>query len=65
MNDISDKKRKKSPEPARKRINLGTPINIAAGSLGFRAELDSDPQGSRDRSRRDSELQIDLIRLWR
>ena len=65
MNYTSDKKRKKSPEPARKRINLGTPINIAAGPLRFRPELDTDPQGNRDRSHRDSELQIDLIRLWR
>jgi len=63
MNYTSDKKRKKSPEPARKRINLGTPINIAAGPLRFRPELDTDPQGNRDRSHRDSELQIDLIRL--
>ena len=62
-NYMSDKKRKKSPEPARKRINLGTPINI--GPLRFRPELNTDPQGNRDRSRRDSELQIDLIRLWR
>ena len=61
MDYTSDKKRKKSPEPARKRINLGTPINI--GPLRFRPELDTDPQGNRDRSHRDSELQIDLIRL--
>ena len=62
---MTDKKRKKSPEPARKRINLGTPINIAAGPFHFRPELDSDLEGNRDRSHRDSELQIDLIRLWR
>ena len=55
MNHTSDKK--KSPEPARKRINLGIPTNIAAGSLGFRAGMDVDPQGNRDRSHRDSELQ--------
>jgi len=65
MNYTSDKKRKKSPEPARKRINLGTPINIAAGPLRSRPELDTDPEGNRDRSHRDSELEIDLIRLWR
>ena len=53
-NYMSDKKRKKSPEPARKRINLGTPINI--GPLRFRPESDTDPKGNRDRSRRDSEL---------
>jgi len=62
-NYMSDKKRKKSPEPARKRINLGTSISI--GSPRFRPELDTDPQGNRGRSRRDSEPQIDLIRLWR
>jgi len=50
MNYTSDKKRKKSPEPAQKRVNLGIPINIAAGSLGFRAEADTDPEGNRDRS---------------
>jgi len=65
MNYTSDKKRKKSPEPVQKCINLGTPINIAAGPLRFRPELDTDPRGNRDRSHRDSELQIDLIRLWR
>jgi len=65
MNYASDKKRKKSPEPARKRINLGTPINITAGPLRSRPELDTDPEGNRDRSHRDPELQIDLIRLWR
>jgi len=65
MNYTSDKKRKKSPEPAQKRINLGTPINITAGPLRFRPESGTDPKGNRDRSHRDSELQIDLIRLWR
>ena len=65
MNYMSDKKRKKSPEPARKRINLGTPINIAAGPLRFRPELDTDPEGNRSPSHRDPGLQIDLIRLWR
>jgi len=64
MNYTSDKKRKKSPEPAWKRADLGTPINIAAGPHCFRPELDIDPQGNRNCSRRDSELQTDLIRLW-
>jgi len=64
MNYTSNKKRKKSPEPAKKRINLGNPTNIAAGSLRFKAELDTD-EGNRDRSHRDSQLQIDLTRLWR
>jgi len=50
MNYTSDKKRKKSPEPAQKRVNLGIPINVATGSLGFRAEMDIDPEGNRDRS---------------
>jgi len=63
MSHTSDKKPKKSPKPSQKYTHLGTPINIAAGSLGFRAELDTDPKGNRDRSYRDSELQIDLIRL--
>ena len=55
MNYMSDKKRKKSPEPARKRINLGTPINIAAGPLRFRPELDTDPEGNRTPSHRNSD----------
>jgi len=58
------KKPKKSLKPPQKYIHLGIPINIAVGPLGFRAELDTDPKGDRGRSHRDSELQIDLIRLW-
>jgi len=53
---MSDKKSKKSPKPSQKYIHLGIPINIAVGPLGFRAELDTDPRGNRDRSYRDSEL---------
>jgi len=63
MNYTSDKKRKKLPEPTRKRINLGIPINIPASSLGSRAGLDTDPQGNQDRFRCGAELHIDLIRL--
>ena len=55
MSYTSDRKRKKSPEPARKRTNLGTPINIAAGPLRFRLELDTDPEGNRGPSHRDSD----------
>jgi len=49
----------KPPKPSQKHIHLGIPINIAVGPLGFRAELDTDPKGDRNRSYRDSEPQID------
>ena len=50
---------KKSPKPPKppKHITLGIPTNIAAGPLGFRAELDIDPKGEQNRlsrSRTDS-----------
>jgi len=64
MSHTSNKKPKKSPKPSKKHTHLGIPTNIASGSLDFRAELDTDPKGNRDRSHRDPELQIDLIRLW-
>ena len=48
------KESKKLPNPFRKHIVLGIPTNIAAGPLGFRAELDTDPIGNRNRSDHDS-----------
>ena len=39
---------KKSPKPPQN-IPLGIPTNIAAGPLGFRAELDITPKGKLDR----------------
>ena len=47
------KKSKKLPKPSRKHIFLGIPTNIAAGPLGLRAELDTDPIGNKNRSDRD------------
>ena len=41
---MSDKMSRKSPT---KRLLLGIPPNIAAGLLGFRAELDIKPRGER------------------
>jgi hypothetical protein len=47
---------KKSPKPPKKHIHLGIPTNIAAGPLGFRAELDTDPiVGNQNRTHRDPE----------
>ena len=47
------KKSKKSVKPSRRHISLGIPINIAAGPLGFRAELDTESEGKPSRSCRD------------
>ena len=42
---MSGKKSKKPPRPLAKHLLFGIPANIAAGPLGFRAELDVNPQG--------------------
>ena len=42
---MSDKKTKKPVKTLAKNLLLGIPTNIAAGPLGFRAELDIDPKG--------------------
>ena len=47
---------KKSPEKPQQHISLGISTNIAAGPLGFRAELDIGPKGELDRL---SRLQAD------
>ena len=39
---MSQKKPKSLPK---KHLLFGIPINIAAGPLGFRTELDTDPKG--------------------
>ena len=51
MDRLFDKKSKKSRKTAKRHISLGIPTNIAAGPLGFRAELDANPIGNRSRSR--------------
>ena len=50
---MSNKKSKKSFKPFQNHLLLGIPTNIAAGPLGFRAELDTNPNGEQDRSHRD------------
>ena len=45
------KQSKKSPKPSQQHIFLGIPTNIAAGSLGFRAELDISTKGEHNRFR--------------
>jgi len=45
MIDMVGKKSKKSFTPSKKHLLLGIPSNIAVGPLGFRAELDIDPEG--------------------
>ena len=49
------KKSKKSLKSSQRHISLGLPTNIAVGPLGFRAQLDTDSKGRRDRSYRDLE----------
>ena len=46
---MSDKKSKKSLKHLTKNALLGIPTSIAAGPLGFRAELDLDPKSEEDR----------------
>lgn len=58
MDRLFDKKSKKSRKTAKRHISLGIPTNIAAGPLGFRAELDIEPKGE-SRSYRDLENQPD------
>ena len=48
-------KSKKLPKYSQRHLSLGIPTNIAAGPLGFRAELDIGPKGERGRSCHDSE----------
>ena len=52
MNRLSDKKSKKS---LKSHITLGIPINVAAGPLGFRTELDIGPKGEQGRPYHDLE----------
>ncbi|KAF9645892.1 hypothetical protein BDM02DRAFT_395232 [Thelephora ganbajun] len=56
MNRLSRKKPKKSPKPSPTHIFLGITTNIAAGPLGFRAELDIGPDGLDRRSNRGSRI---------
>ena len=49
---MSGKKSKKSLRPPANHFLFGIPANIAAGPLGFRAELDVDPKGERTCSHR-------------
>ena len=45
MNRLFGKKAKKTLRPPQQHIAFGIPTNIAAGPLGFRAELDIDSTG--------------------
>ena len=42
---MSNKKSKKSLKPFQNHLLLGVPTGIAAGPLGFLAELDPNPNG--------------------
>jgi len=64
MDRFFNKERKRSPEPPQQDLFLGIPTNMAAGPLGFRAELNISPTGEQNRSCHDSE-KMGLIRLWR
>ena len=54
MDRPSGKRSKKSLKPFQ-HIFLGIPTNVAAGPLGFRAELDIGPKGEKSRPHHDSE----------
>jgi len=45
MNRLLKKKSKKLHKSAQRHLYLGIPTNIAAGPLGFQAELDIGPKG--------------------
>jgi hypothetical protein len=49
MNYTFNKKSKKSPRLSQQHLVLGLPTNVAAGPLGFRAELDIGPKGEETR----------------
>ena len=49
-------KRSKKPVKPQKHLLLGIPSNIAVGPLGFRAELDINPEGEWNRSYHDLEV---------
>ena len=51
MSDMVGKKSKKLQKRFQKHLFLGIPTNIAVGPLGFRAELDTDPIGDKNRPR--------------
>ena len=63
MDHLFGKKSKKSRKSSQRHLSLGIPANIAAGPLGFRAELDIGPDGEQARSDCDQLQQIDLIQL--
>lgn len=52
MDRLFGKRFKKSPKPPQ-HVFSGTPTNIAAGPLGFRAELDIEPEGEKSRPHHD------------
>ena len=45
MKRLLGKKDKKQPKPPQQNIALGIPTHTIVGPLGFRAELDIDPEG--------------------
>ena len=55
MNRLFDRRPKKSLKSSQRHVSLGIPTNIAAGPLGFQAELDIDPKGEQNHSYHDLE----------
>ena len=45
MDCLFNKESKELFDASRRHASLGIPTNIAVGQLGFRAELDVDPEG--------------------
>ena len=56
MNRLFSRKPKKSLKHSQR--VLGIPTNIAAGPLGFRAELDTSPKGEKNRDYQDLEADL-------
>ena len=64
MSRLFSKKPKKPLKSSQRHISLGIPTNIAAGPLGFRAELAVDSEGQQSRSCHDLEVDgPDLIAI--
>ena len=56
MDRLFSKKPKKSLKYSQRDIFLGIPTSIAAGPLGFRAELDIGPEGEKNPAHQDLEV---------
>ena len=56
MDRLFGKKHKKSLKYSPRDVFMGIPTNMAAGPLGFRADLDIGPKGEKNRAYQDLEV---------